>query len=175
MPHPHNIILVENLRKSFGARPVLNGIDLKIARANLTVFIGKSGCGKSTLLRCLNGLEIFDSGCIEINGHKFERSTTSAECDRSFQKKAQEIRKSVGMVFQSFNLFPHLTLMQNVIKAPMVVQNKSRDEAEALAFKLLEKVGLTEHRNHYPTQMSGGQQQRGAIARALALTPKIIL
>lgn len=172
---PEVFIKIEKLAKAFHDTPVLRGIDLDIAEGDLVVLIGKSGCGKSTLLRCLNGLEIFDSGNIAINGLSLARRHPDARKDGGFARQAQEIRKHVGMVFQSFNLFPHLTLLQNVIKAPVVVKGMTTNEAEGLALKLLDKVGLSGHVNHYPSQLSGGQQQRGAIARALAMEPRVLL
>lgn len=175
MPEDENFITVEGLAKSFGERAVLRGIDLKVAKGDLVVLVGASGCGKSTLLRCLNGLETFDAGRVRIGGLALERSREPAARDSDFQRQAQRIRQSVGMVFQSFNLFPHLTLLQNVALAPGVVKGVPKPAAEKRALELLDKVGLTGHRDHYPSQMSGGEQQRGAIARALAMGPQVML
>jgi len=166
----NHFIRVKDLKKSYHQNPVLTEITFDVTAGEMIVFIGPSGCGKSTLLRCLNGLEIMDSGSIDINGINLR-----AKNEKLFQKKAAELRGSVGMVFQSFNLFPHLTLLENIMMAPQVVKKIPRQEAEAIARKLLAKVGLTDHANHYPAQLSGGQQQRGAIARALAMAPKVML
>ncbi|MDZ7344128.1 MAG: amino acid ABC transporter ATP-binding protein [candidate division KSB1 bacterium] len=163
------------MHKSFHDHPVLKGIDLEVAPRELTVLIGPSGCGKSTFLRCLNCLEVFDQGKISIGEIALERPSPQAPLDGQFYAKARELRISVGMVFQSFNLFPHLTVLENIIKAPMVVKNVPRELAEATARQLLEKVGLSTHLHHYPLQLSGGQQQRAAIARALAMAPKVML
>lgn len=169
------VIRVQNLKKQFADHAVLNGIDLEIAAGDLTVLIGPSGCGKSTLLRCLNGLEIFDAGTVDIVGYHLERRHPVASLDREYQKSAQNVRRHVGMVFQSFNLFPHMNLIENVMCAPRVVNGVSKNLAEEQGMSLLKKVGLHTHAKHYPLQMSGGQQQRGAIARALAMSPKIML
>ena len=172
-------ISVQNLKKYHGELEVLKNINLEVTPGELTVIIGPSGCGKSTFLRCLNGLEILDEGCITINAISLERFPKSKN-DKSFnlahfEKKALEIRNSVGMVFQSFNLFAHLTLLENIVKAPMVVKGMSHKDAIEIAYPLLKKVGLETHANHYPSELSGGQQQRAAIARALAMTPKALL
>jgi polar amino acid transport system ATP-binding protein len=169
------VVAVNGLHKSFHGNPVLKGIDLEIAPQELTVLIGPSGCGKSTFLRCLNCLEIFDQGKISIGGISLERASSHAPLDKQFHTKARQLRISVGMVFQSFNLFPHLTVLENIIKAPMVVKGIPREQAETTALELLEKVGLSTHVQHYPSQLSGGQQQRAAIARALAMAPKVML
>jgi len=150
-------------------------VDLQVAPRELTVLIGPSGCGKSTFLRCLNGLEIFDQGKISISGIQLERASAHAPLDTQFHARVRELRMSVGMVFQSFNLFPHLTALENVMKAPMVVKGVSADGAKRKALELLGKVGLASHTQHYPSQLSGGQQQRAAIARALAMEPRVML
>jgi polar amino acid transport system ATP-binding protein len=170
----NSVVAVSGLHKSFHGNHVLKGVDLQIAPQELTVLIGPSGCGKSTFLRCLNCLEIFDQGKISISGIHLERSS-HAPLDSQFHAKVRELRTSVGMVFQSFNLFPHLTALENVMKAPIVVKGAPQEQAEATARQLLEKVGLGTHMHHYPTQLSGGQQQRAAIARALAMAPKVML
>lgn len=166
------ILRVQDLRKSFGSKPILKGVSLQIEEGDLVSLIGPSGCGKSTLLRCLNGLESMDSGLIEACGVVMERKPGQTQ---GLDEIAHRLRKNVGMVFQSFNLFPHKTLMQNVMLAPMVVKGVSRDEAAATAERLLDKVGLSEQVDLYPINLSGGQQQRGAIARALAMSPKVML
>lgn len=167
------ILKVEDVRKSFGAVQILKGVSFDIAEGDLVSMIGPSGCGKSTLLRCLNGLETIDSGAVEACGVRMEKKPSiTAE---NFAESAHRLRKNVGMVFQSFNLFPHKTLHQNVMLAPMVVKGVGREEAATNAERLLKKVGLYEQMDRYPINLSGGQQQRGAIARALAMAPKIML
>jgi len=166
-------VSVSNLRKSFNQVEVLKGVNLEVAGHELTVLIGPSGCGKSTLLRCLNCLEIFDEGTIQIADMTLSRSAGASIKD--FHHQARELRTKVGMVFQSFNLFPHLTVLENVSRPQQIVKKKSRENAEATAHELLHKVGLGSHLHHYPTQLSGGQQQRAAIARSLAMAPKVML
>ena len=169
------MISVQNLRKWYNQTEVLKGVNLEIQPAKLTCLIGRSGCGKSTLLRCLNGLELMDQGRIQIGAHEFGKDSREDRFGQQIQNTIHAIRGDVGMVFQNFCLFPHLTIMENAMKAPMVVKMISRDEAAARAEKLLIKVGLGKHLDHYPHELSGGQQQRAAIARALALQPKVIL
>jgi polar amino acid transport system ATP-binding protein len=159
------MVTVENLRKSFGPLEVLKGISLTVERGNVVALLGKSGSGKSTLLRCLNGLETFDSGSAEIAGHKV---TTSPAALR-------ELRKDVGIVFQSFNLFPHLTVERNITLGPTIVKGLDRAKAAVLAREALKRVGLEEKLHAYADQLSGGQQQRVAIARSLAMSPTIML
>lgn len=167
-------VSISNLRKSFNQVEVLRGVNLDVAGHELTVLIGPSGCGKSTLLRCLNFLEIFDEGSIRIADMTLSRRGDGA-LDRNFQGRARELRTKVGMVFQSFNLFPHLTVFENVSRPSQIVKNTSRESADATARELLNKVGLGSHLHHYPAQLSGGQQQRAAIARSLAMAPKVML
>jgi polar amino acid transport system ATP-binding protein len=167
------IVRVDDVRKSFDGHPILNGVSFAIEEGDLVSVIGPSGCGKSTLLRCLNGLEIIDAGSIEICGVRMQRNHGSGP--QALADVAHELRRNVGMVFQAFNLFPHKTLMQNVMLAPMVVKGIRRDEAAANAERLLKKVGLAEQIDRFPINLSGGQQQRGAIARALAMAPKVML
>jgi polar amino acid transport system ATP-binding protein len=171
----NTVVAVNGLHKSFHGNAVLKGVDLQIAPQELTVLIGPSGCGKSTFLRCLNCLEIFDQGKISIGDINLERPSAHAPLDNQFHAKVRQLRINVGMVFQSFNLFPHLTVLQNIMKAPMVVKGIAAAQAEATARELLNKVGLSTHVHHYPSQLSGGQQQRAAIARALAMQPKVML
>lgn len=158
------IIHIENLHKHFGLTPALNGVDLDVFPGEVVVIIGPSGSGKSTLLRCINRLEEYDSGGIVVD----DIPLTTAE-------NINAIRTEVGMVFQSFNLFPHLTVLENVMIAQKVVRKRSKAEAMTVAQNLLEKVGIPEKANDFPGQLSGGQQQRVAIARALAMNPKIML
>lgn len=175
MEQNNAVVAVSGLHKSFHSHAVLKGVDLQIAPRELTVLIGPSGCGKSTFLRCLNGLEIFDQGKISIGGVQLERASPHAPLDRQFHEKVKQLRTSVGMVFQSFNLFPHLNALENVMKAPMVVKGMAAEAAQRRALDLLGKVGLASHAQHYPAQLSGGQQQRAAIARALAMEPQVML
>ena len=158
------MIKIRGLKKNFGNLEVLKGIDLDVAEKEVVVIIGPSGSGKSTLLRCINYLEEPTSGTIEIEGMEL---TSEANINA--------VRREVGMVFQRFNLFPHMTVLENLKLAPLKVRNLSKDEAEVVARELLDKVGLAEKANAYPEQLSGGQQQRVAIARALAMKPKALL
>ncbi len=166
------ILRAEDVRKQFDTTPILKGVSFQIEAGDLVSIIGPSGCGKSTLLRCLNGLETLDSGSIEVCGVTLARGPGVRPQPSDM---AHRLRKNVGMVFQSFNLFPHRTLLQNVMMAPMVVKRTPRDEAAADAERLLQKVGLYEQMDRYPINLSGGQQQRAAIARALAMAPKVML
>ena len=167
------MINVEALVKSYNSHRVLHGIHHQQAKGEAVVLIGPSGCGKSTFLRCLNQLEIPDSGRITIDGVTVEGGYAARS---SQQREAQrQLRLRAGMVFQSFNLFPHLTALQNVTEAPMVVKDMPQAQAERLARELLTKVGLESKAAFYPTQLSGGQQQRVAIARALAMEPQVML
>lgn len=160
---------VKKLNKFFGDNHVLKDIDLQFESHKTTVIIGSSGSGKSTLLRCINQLETPDSGEISWNGMTLDFSKKVPK------SQSQAFTKLTGMVFQSFNLFPHRTALGNIIEAPMTVLKKSRKEAEEEAMELLRKVGLEDKRDSYPHQLSGGQQQRIAIARALAMKPEILL
>ena len=167
------MITVENLIKSYDSHRVLHGIDHVQRRGEAVVLIGPSGCGKSTFLRCLNQLETADSGRITIDGVTIEGGRPAGNGREREQRR--QLRLRAGMVFQSFNLFPHLTVLQNIIQAPMVVKGVPRAEAEAQARKLLGKVGLEDKADAYPARLSGGQQQRVAIARALAMEPQVML
>ena len=160
---------VKKLNKFFGDNHVLKDIDLQFESHKTTVIIGSSGSGKSTLLRCINQLETPDSGEISWNGMTLDFSKKVPK------SQSQAFTKLTGMVFQSFNLFPHRTALGNIIEAPMTVLKKSRKEAEEEAMELLRKVGLEDKRDSYPPQLSGGPQQRIAIARALAMKPEILL
>jgi polar amino acid transport system ATP-binding protein len=167
------LISVEELRKNYGEAAALRGISFQVCESELTAIIGPSGCGKSTLLRCLNGLELFDSGRVRIGSTTLERHGETPTA--ALNTQLRHLREEVGMVFQSFNLFPHLTALENATLAPMVVKKMARAEAEQRARDLLAKVGLSERLDYYPAQLSGGQQQRAAIARALAMSPKVML
>lgn len=159
------IVRIENLHKSYGDLEVLKGVDLRVNRGEVVVILGPSGSGKSTLLRCVNLLEVPTSGKVFFE----DTEITSPDTD------INEIRKHVGMVFQSFNLFPHLTAKRNVMLAQEKVLKRSKEEAERVAMEQLANVGLAERADHYPSQLSGGQQQRVAIARALAMDPPVML
>lgn len=158
------MIDIKNLHKSFGDHEVLKGIDLHINPQEVVVIIGPSGSGKSTLLRCMNLLEVPTSGSVVVDG-----------MDLTGDANINKAREEIGMVFQRFNLFPHMTVLKNITLAPMKVRNISREEAEKTARELLERVGLGDKADAYPPQLSGGQQQRVAIARALAMKPKVML
>lgn len=161
-----NVIQITGLRKSFGANEVLKGIDLSVTAGEVIAIIGKSGSGKSTLLRCINGLEDFQAGKILVDGKPLDHASPAA---------MRLLRQRVGMIFQSFNLFPHLTVGKNIMLAPLLVKNKDASSAQVAATKLLERVGLSEKFDAFADQLSGGQQQRVAIARALAMEPAVLL
>jgi len=167
------VIAVEKLVKSYHAHSVLRGVDHAQQRGEAVVLIGPSGCGKSTFLRCLNQLETPDSGRITIGGVTMEGGRPPAT--RDARERQRQLRLQSGMVFQSFNLFPHLTVLGNVTAGPVIVKNLPRDEAESIARELLGKVGLGDKAGAYPSELSGGQQQRVAIARALAMRPQVML
>ena len=170
------MLSMRGIHKSFGDLSVLHGIDLSLARGEVLAIIGSSGSGKSTLLRCINKLETIDRGDITIRGKKL-CWTRDGETTATYASTADErhILMSTGMVFQQFNLFPHMTVIENLIEAPIHVKGQSRDEILPYARELLAKVGLSDRENYYPSQLSGGQQQRVAIARALAMKPDIML
>lgn len=159
-----HMVEMENVHKSFGNIEVLRGIDLVVNEGEKVVIIGPSGSGKSTILRCINRLENIQSGTIRF-----------AEAEINNKTDLCALRTNIGMVFQRFNLFPHKTVLENVIEGPIQVKRIDRRQAVNTALQLLERVGLAEKRNAYPAQLSGGQQQRVAIARALAMNPKIML
>jgi L-cystine transport system ATP-binding protein len=165
------MIEVHKLNKSFGDLIVFQNIDLSVSSREIVVIIGPSGSGKSTLLRCLNGLEEPSGGAIRVGGIKWE-----AAMDVQARKQAiRHIRTLTGMVFQSFNLFPHMTVLHNVIMAPLIVKKLPMEQAVRMGEALLAKVGLLEKKHEYPSRLSGGQQQRVAIARSLAMQPQIML
>ena len=165
------IIRVRDLHKYFGALHVIKGVDLDVAPGEVVTIIGPSGGGKSTFLRCINFLEEPSAGSIEVDGVEIK----AREPARDKRKHIREIRQKAGMVFQQFNLFPHMTALGNIIEAPVTVKGVSKAEATAKAEELLEWVGLSEKRDEFPSRLSGGQQQRVAIARALAMEPQIML
>ncbi|MDB5799241.1 MAG: amino acid transporter ATP-binding protein family [Rhodocyclales bacterium] len=160
-----DLVRIDAVHKHFGSNHVLKGIDLRIGAGEVVAIIGRSGSGKSTLLRSINGLESIDDGQIEVDGEKLTAGQTDLRA----------LRQKVGMVFQQFNLFPHLKVGENVMLAPQVVKKMSRADCEPIAKAMLAKVGLAEKFDAYPDQLSGGQQQRVAIARALAMQPKVML
>lgn len=159
------MIEIRSLHKSYGDLQVIKGIDASVAKGEVVCIVGPSGSGKSTILRCINGLESYEGGVIEIDGIKVERKSASIKA----------IRTEVAMVFQRFNLFPHRRVLENVIEGPVYVKKENRQQAIEHAMELLESVGLAEKAEAFPAQLSGGQQQRIAIARALAMRPKAIL
>jgi polar amino acid transport system ATP-binding protein len=159
------LVSIRDVRKSYGPVEVLKGVSLEVAKGDVVAIIGRSGSGKSTLLRCINGLETYQSGAIVADGIEVGGEKANL----------RELRRHVGMVFQQFNLFPHLTAAENVMLAPMVVNRVGKKEARALAAEMLAKVGLSDKMDSYPSQLSGGQQQRVAIARSLAMRPKVLL
>jgi polar amino acid transport system ATP-binding protein len=163
---PDSIVNIVALRKRFGTNEVLKGIDLDVKRGEVIAIIGKSGSGKSTLLRCINGLEVFQDGSLEVDGQPLKHGDARA---------MRALRQHVGMIFQSFNLFPHLPVGRNVMLAPTLVKKRNGTDAEAQARQLLARVGLAEKFEAWPDQLSGGQQQRVAIARALAMQPSVML
>jgi polar amino acid transport system ATP-binding protein len=160
------IVHITGLRKRFGTNEVLKGIDLSVARGEVIAIIGKSGSGKSTLLRCVNGLEQFQEGSLTVDGQPLLYGNAAA---------MRALRQRVGMIFQGFNLFPHLSVGRNVMLAPTLVKKKADPDCTAQARRLLERVGLAEKFDAQPEQLSGGQQQRVAIARALAMEPAVLL
>lgn len=161
-----NILEVKHLKKSYvKGTPVLKDISFSIQKGEVVVIVGPSGCGKSTFLRCLNRLEDIDEGKIELRGQSYEKE----------ERKVHEFREKVGMVFQSYDLFPNMTIMNNLLLAPIKVQKRDRKEAEGEAEQLLKRVGLFEKKDDYPRQLSGGQKQRTAIVRALMMRPEVLL
>ncbi len=162
---PDEIIVIDNLHKFFGQVEAVKGVSLRVKRGEVIVIIGPSGSGKSTVLRCINHLETPTTGAIFFNGIHLEAPSTDIN----------RVRTEMGMVFQQFNLFPHMTALENIMVAQTRVRKRSKGEARAMAMKQLERVGIPEKANVYPTQLSGGQQQRVAIARSLAMEPKVML
>ena len=159
------LLKIENLTKRYDDNTVLQSINMTVRQGEVVVIIGPSGCGKSTFLRCINGLEPIQEGTISFEGELIDRKS----------KNIAEIRQKIGMVFQNYELFPHLTVMDNILLAPTKVQKRNKEEVKKEAEELLEKVGLSEKSNSYPRQLSGGQKQRVAIVRALCMHPDILL
>lgn len=159
------VIEIKNLQKSYGDNEVLKGVSLNIHKGEVVVILGPSGCGKSTLLRCINGLEEFQSGSISLNGDLMNTKQTPWHL----------LRQRIGMVFQSYDLFPHMTVLDNIMLGPVKAQKRNKDDIKIQAINLLKRVGLEDKTNSYPRQLSGGQKQRVAIVRALCMNPEIIL
>lgn len=160
-----NVLELQNVRKAFGTEVVLNNLSLSVPEHTATVLIGASGSGKSTLLRCINLLETIDDGQIFLDGQEITDPAI----------KVDDVRRKLGMVFQSFNLFPHKSVLENITLAPIKVQNKSADEAREIAMKLLTRFDLADKSDEYPDRLSGGQQQRVSIIRSLAVNPRLLL
>jgi polar amino acid transport system ATP-binding protein len=170
------MIAIRGLQKSFGSARVLRGIDLDIADGEVVALIGRSGCGKTTLLRCVNFLEEYDAGEIRLDDEElWYRTAPDGVRRRVSEAEARRMRQQMGIVFQQFNLFPHMTAMENVCLGPTFAHKRPEAEVKDLAQRLLERVGLGAKKGSYPYQLSGGEQQRVAIARALAMRPKVIL
>ena len=160
-----HIIDIEHLTKSFGGNVVLNDLSLSVSRGEVVVLIGPSGCGKSTLLRCINGLEPIQGGSVKLHGEPVEHG----------RKSLYKVRQKIGMVFQSYELFPHMTVMKNILLAPMKVQGRNKEDVTREAMALLARVGLEDKADAYPSELSGGQKQRVAIVRSLIMNPDIML
>lgn len=175
MSHSSQPIRARGIRKSFGTLEVLKGVDLDLGKGEVLCILGPSGSGKSTLLRCLNHLERPDAGMVEFEGHPVGYRLSGGTFHTLPDHEVQKQRKSMGMVFQRFNLFPHLTARQNIMEAPRRVLKISRAEASSRAERLMSQVGLEDKLDSYPAALSGGQQQRVAIARALAMDPSVLL
>ncbi len=174
-PARPGLVEITEVSKRYGAHEVLHGISLRIEPGQVVTLLGPSGSGKSTLLRAINHLETIDSGSITIDGDYIGYELRGGRLHELPEKQVLERRTRVGMVFQNFNLFPHLTALENIIEAPIGLKRASRSEAIAQARELLARVGLADRADHFPRQLSGGQQQRVAIARALALQPDVLL
>jgi polar amino acid transport system ATP-binding protein/octopine/nopaline transport system ATP-binding protein len=175
LAQPTPVVAIENLHKSFGALEVLKGISFSANEGEVVSLIGSSGSGKSTLLRCINMLEVPDSGSVIIDNEAIKLRGEGANRRIADEEQIRRIRSELGMVFQSFNLWAHLTILQNVMEAPLIVQRRDKAEVEEEALAMLAKVGIREKANAYPNQLSGGQQQRAAIARALCINPRVML
>ena len=172
---PDVMISAQGIHKAFGGNEVLRGVSLDLLRGEVVAVIGPSGSGKSTFLRCLNHLETIDSGSVVVEGDVLAQNDASGKAHYVPEAQIRKIGHKMGMVFQSFNLFPHLTVLENLIEAPMLVKKMKHADIVPKAEALLKKVGLSEKRDAYPNRLSGGQKQRVAIARALAMDPDIML
>jgi ABC-type polar amino acid transport system ATPase subunit len=169
------MVLAEQVSKSFGSHEVLKSISLEVKRGEVMCLVGPSGSGKSTFLRCINHLEVLSAGRLSVDGELIGYRETNGKLYEMAPKEAAKQRRDIGMVFQRFNLFPHMTALQNVMEAPLRVKGLPKAQAERTARDLLARVGLAERADYYPAHLSGGQQQRVAIARALAMEPKLML
>ncbi|MEH7844904.1 amino acid ABC transporter ATP-binding protein [Rhizobium laguerreae] len=169
------LVRARNVHKSFDQLEVLKGIDLDVMPGEVVVVLGPSGSGKSTFLRCINHLEAINKGFIEVDGEQIGYRLRKDRLEKLSSNGIASQRRKIGMVFQQFNLYPHMTVLQNIVEAPIGVHGESRKAATENAMRLLERVGLSEKAGSYPRQLSGGQQQRVAIARALAIKPKLML
>ncbi|TAX68514.1 amino acid ABC transporter ATP-binding protein (plasmid) [Rhizobium ruizarguesonis] len=169
------LVRARNVHKSFDQLEVLKGIDLDVMPGEVVVVLGPSGSGKSTFLRCINHLEAINRGFIEVDGEQIGYRLRRDRLEKLSSNKIASQRRKIGMVFQQFNLYPHMTVLQNIVEAPIGVHGENRKAATENAMRLLERVGLSEKAGSYPRQLSGGQQQRVAIARALAIKPKLML
>ncbi|MCM3269850.1 amino acid ABC transporter ATP-binding protein [Paenibacillus elgii] len=172
------MIQINGIHKSFGSNHVLRGVDLQVQQGEVVVILGPSGSGKSTLLRCINYLETYDKGSVVIEGKPIGRIPVQGQAGQSVEMPQQDlnaVRQDVGMVFQSFNLFPHKSVLHNITMAPISLRGMNKEDAEQLARELLRKVGLQDKAEARPSSLSGGQKQRVAIARALAMKPKVML
>jgi polar amino acid transport system ATP-binding protein len=169
------VVEATDVHKSFGRTEVLKGIDLTVHRREVVVIIGASGSGKTTFLRCINHLEKINSGRIKVNGHLIGYREGDGKLVEDKERNTAQQRQEIGMVFQRFNLFPHLTALENIIEAPIQVRGTDRDQAVEMGMALLDRVGLAVKADAYPSRLSGGQQQRVAIARALAMKPALML
>ncbi|UYM07797.1 amino acid ABC transporter ATP-binding protein [Solicola gregarius] len=168
-------IVAIDVRKSFGSTPVLQGLNLTVEAGEVVCLIGRSGCGKTTFLRCCNHLETIDSGTLLVNGERIGYTVKNDALHESSEKTLARQRQNIGVVFQSFNLFPHMSALENVMSGPRFVLKRTGNDLRTEARRLLEQVGLADRLDAYPAQLSGGQQQRVAIARALAMQPKVML
>jgi len=169
------LLSVTELHKGFDGVEILKGVSLDVEQGDLVSIIGPSGCGKSTFLRCMNFLEVPDAGRVSIAGVTIDVGGLNDDYPKDLRARAHLLRQEVGMVFQQFNLFPHRTVLENTMLAPMVARGVPAEDARRNGRRLLDKVGLGDFADRYPSQMSGGQQQRAAIARALAMSPKVML
>jgi polar amino acid transport system ATP-binding protein len=169
------LVQARNVHKAFGHVEVLKGIDLDVEAGQVVCLLGPSGSGKTTFLRCINSLERIDGGRIRVDGELVGLEERGGRLHRLTDKRIAQQRRDIGMVFQRFNLFPHMSALENVVEAPVRVRGVAKAEANRRAVELLERVGLADRANNYPAQLSGGQQQRVAIARALAMQPKLML